>query len=47
MNIFHLFGYRRERKEGKTIIVSRREYDSVSPSADELRNNFKKYFDLE
>ena len=46
MNVFHLFGYRREKKEGKTIIVSRREYDSKSPPADELTGNYKKYFNL-
>lgn len=46
MNIFHLFGYRREKKEGNTIIVSRREYDSKSPTPKELRNNYKKFFGL-
>ena len=46
MNIFHLFGYRREKKEGNTIIVSRREYDSKSPSPEELRDNYKKFFGL-
>jgi hypothetical protein len=46
MNIFHLFGYRRERKKENTLIVSRREYDSKSPSSGELKENFRRYFGI-